>query len=454
MLKSVDIRAQLAQKTAEVQAIVELATVENRELTTEEKSSVDRIQGIEDKAGEIASLKSDYERAVRFESRVTELASGFGSTIGKSEESPQAKAITIPAKALRHGALNAFKGECAEKDAYVTGRWLAANFLGHEPSKNWLKDHGVQNSLSTDSNEKGGIFVPIETETSIIRLVEQYGVFRRYAQVTPMASDRKVQPVRTAGMTAYPVAETNTGNEGSNAGTKSEPAYTTAELVARKWKAWLKMSDELNEDSLISMADQVATEMALAFAYAEDNAGFNGDGTSAYHGIIGVMNALNAGSIYTSLAGNIAFSSLDYADFEGMAGKLPDFPGISPSWFITKEGYYASMHRLLSAAGGNDMNNLASGGGMTFLGHPVVFVNVLNKTLTNQTSTKLLAFGDLRMAALFGDRRGVTLSLTDQRYWDEDQIAIKATERFDINVHSKGTASEEGALLVLATPGA
>jgi len=453
MLKSSDIRAQLAQKTAEVQAIVELATVENRELTADEKGVVDRIQGIEDKPGEIAALKSDYERAVRFESRVSELAGDFGAKVGQPEKQPESKAITIPARARRHGALNAFQGVDAEKDAYVTGRWLAANFLGHEPSKNWLKDHGVQNALSTDSNEKGGIFVPIETETSIVRLVEQYGVFRRYAQVTPMASDRKVQPVRTAGMTAYPVAETNTGNEGSNTGTKSEPAYTTAELVARKWKAWLKMSDELNEDALISIADQVATEMALAFAYAEDNAGFNGDGTSTYHGIVGVMNALNAGSLYTAIGGNTAFSTLDYADFEAMAGKLPDFPGITPAWFISKEGYYASMHRLLSAAGGNDMNNLMSGGGMTFLGHPVVFVNVLNKTLTAQTNTKLLAFGDLRMAALFGDRRGVTLSLTDQRYWDEDQIAIKATERFDINVHSKGTASEEGALLILQTPG-
>jgi HK97 family phage major capsid protein len=453
MLKASEIRANLAQKSAEVQAIVELATVENRELTTDEKGVIDRIQGIEDKPGEITALKSDLERAIRFESRVNELASGYSGSLGKPE-APAAKAIAIPARARRHGVLNAFKGDNAEQSAYITGRWLAANFLDHKPSAKWLREHGVKNALSTDSNEKGGIFVPIETETSIVRLVEEYGVFRRYAQVTPMASDRKVQPVRTAGMTAYPVAETNTGNEGSNTGTKSEPSYTTAELVARKWKAWLKMSDELNEDSIISMADQVATEMALAFAYAEDNAGFNGDGTSAYHGITGLMNALNAGSIYTAVAGNTAFSTLDYADFEGMAGKLPDFPGISPAWFISKEGYYASMHRLLSAAGGNDMNNLASGGGMTFLGHPVVFANVLNKVLTAQTSTKILAFGDLRMAALFGDRRGVSLSLTDQRYWDEDQIAIKATERFDINIHSKGTATAEGAILVMATPGA
>lgn len=306
--------------------------------------------------------------------------------------------------------------------------------------------------MSTDSNEKGGIFVPTEMQTSIIRLVEKHGVFRQYSKVTPMGSDRKVAPVRIAGMTAYPVAETRDSNEGSNAGTRSEPRYTNIELVARKWKAWVKMSDELNEDALISIADEVALEMALAFAYAEDTAGFLGDGTSAYHGIVGVLNAVNAGSVHIADTGNTSFGALDMADFEGIVGKLPDYEGINPAWFISKAGYYASMHRLLMAAGGNTAENLENGGRPMFLGYPVVFTSVLNKTLTSQTDTKLLVFGDLRMASLFGDRRKMTMSLTDQRFWDEDQIAIKGTERFDINIHSRGTAADPGAILVLQTP--
>lgn len=452
MLKSSDIRAAMADKSAQVQAIVELATAEERELTADEKAIVDKVQGIGDAPGEIQALQQDLERAIRFESRVKEIANGL--TLEPSTE-PDAhpKAIVVPARAKLHGRLKAYTGETAEQDAYVAGRWIAANFWNHAPSKKWLKEHRVSNAMSESEDDRGGIFVPTEMSLAIIRLVESFGIFRQFAQIDPMASDRKVCPVRVAGLTATPVAETTRANEGSNTVAVQDIVYTNIELVARKWKVVVKVSDELNEDSLISLAEQVTTEAAQAFAYAEDNSGFNGDGTSAYHGIVGVLNAVNAGSVSAAAAGNTAFSTLDMSDFEAMAGKLPDFPGINPAWFISKEGYYASMHRLMMAAGGNTVENIAAGGRPAFLGHPVVYTNVLNKTLTAQASTKLLAFGDLNMAVKFGDRRAMTMSLTDHRYWDEDQIAIKATERFDINVHSKGSATEAGAILVLETPG-
>ena len=106
------------------------------------------------------------------------------------------------------------------------------------------------------------------------------------------------------------------------------------------------------------------------------------------------------------------------------------------------------------AANGTLPSDIAAGGGLRFLGCPVVLSNVMNSTLTAQTATDIAALGDLRLAVRFGDRRQMTLSATDQRYWDEDQVAIKATERFDINVHSKGTATAAGAVMVLRTPGA
>lgn len=450
MKKSTDIRAMIAQKKAQIQAVVELATTEERELTAEEKTLIDGIQGIGDKAGELQSLQADLERAIKFEARVDEIATG----IGERKPKPKEKAVVVPPRARVHGGLKAFKGDKAEENAYTFGRYVAAKFFNHEKSKQWLREHGMKNALSEGSNEKGGLFVPVETTTTIIRLVEEFGVIRQYSQIEPMGSDRKVVPVRTGGMTAYPVAETNTANEASNTGTQSEPAYTNIELVARKWKAWCKMSDELSEDSLVMIADQLAMEAALAFAYAEDNFGFNGDGGSTYHGITGILNAVAAGSIYTAAAGNTAFSTLDLLDFITMKGKLPRYPGIRPAWFISQEGYCDSMERLLLAAGGNAVVDIANGGVPMFLGSPVVITNVLNSTLTTQTSTNILAYGDLRMATRFGDRRRMTAKLTDQRYWDTDQIAVKFEERVDFVVHSRGTTSTAGAVLVMATPGA
>lgn len=435
---------------AKTQAIIEAAQNEDRDLTSEEEEILADITD-----NQIPAVDAKRERFVKIDqaaqNRIHQRVDDGDVTIGNDGASLEPiSRVTVPASNRVHGELKAFENNSdGEKEAYVTGRWFAANFLEHQASKDWLSSHGFDNSLSSGDNQGAGVLVPTEASRSIIRLVEQYGVIRRECSNEPMGSDRKVVPVRVSGMTAYPVAETTTANEGSNTGTKSEPTYKNIELVARKWKAWCKMSDEVNEDSYVSLGDQIAVESALAFAYAEDNAGFNGDSTSTYHGITGILNAVKAGSV--KVGSGTAFSSLVMADFETMMGALPDFPGISPKWYISKEGYYASMHRLLMASGGNTATNLENGGRPVFLGLPVVFVNVMNKVLTAQASTRVALLGDLNMGVKFGDRRQVTMSLTDQRYWDEDQIAIKATERFDINVHSTGTASEEGCILALDT---
>jgi HK97 family phage major capsid protein len=441
-----------------VVAITQLATEEKRDLTTDEKTEIDAINGVEGKPGQIDNLQVELERAVKIESRLADIAAIRGGKKIKNignDGSPK-PTIKIPARAKVHGELRAFKGRNADRNAFVAGQFLAGHILGNEKSKRWLKDHGIKirNSLSTDANEGAGIFVPNEMSLSIIRLVEEFGIARKYCKISPMSSSTKTQPVRVAGMKASPVSETKKANEGSNTGTQSQPGYTNVELVARKWKTWVKMSDEITEDIAIMIADEVAVECAQAFSEAEDDALFNGDGTSAFHGITGVMAAILAGSVHTALAGNTAFSTLDIDDFRTMKGKLPRYPGMRPAWFISPEGYADSMERLQLAVNGTTPRDVADGGLPRFLGYPVVESNSLNSILTAQASTNLVVLGDLRMGTLFGDRRQMTLSATDQRYWDEDQVAIKATERFDINVHSKGTATKAGAIMVLQTPAA
>lgn len=453
MLTVKELNAKVMELSASIEAIAKLAEEEKRELTPEEIIEADRLLAAKD-----LIVNEQLPRAIKLETCRAEALARFQGNADRREQTAtgrETRVIIVPARAKVHGRLKAFIGEDAEQNAYVAGRWLAANFLGHSKSKAWLKEHGIRNAMSESEDDRGGIFVPTEMSTTIIRLVEEFGIFRQFASNEPMGSDSKTIPVRVSGLTATPVGETTRANEGSNKVTAQDITYTVVELIARKWKVVVKMSDELNEDALISMADQVSMEAALAFAYAEDNAGFNGDGTSAYHSITGIINAVLAGSIFTAAAGHTAFSTLTMSDFESMVGKLPDYKGINPSWFISKAGYYASMHRLTMAAGGNTAENLQNGGRPVFLGYPVVISQVLNKTLAAQTSTRgLLAFGDLNMGVKFGDRRRVTMSVADQAFWEEDQIAIKATERFDINVHSTGTATAAGAVLILSTPGA
>ena len=137
-----------------------------------------------------------------------------------------------------------------------------------------------------------------------------------------------------------------------------------------------------------------------------------------------------------------------------MMGKLANYSGIMPEWYISPEGYYDSMARLTTAAGGASKMDMEDDFRPVFHGRPVNFVNVMNSTLTAQTSQDGLAYyGDLRMGAYLGIRRGVTIAGDSSVYFATDEIAVRATERIAVNVHDAGTASAAGAIVGLTTPG-
>jgi HK97 family phage major capsid protein len=346
----------------------------------------------------------------------------------------------------RAGKLRAFSGEDAQLDAFRCGQWLAATLFGNEKAALWCKEHGVESlAMSTGENTKGGALVIDEFEAALIKLREEYSVTRRVCAVTPMASDTKNKPRRTGGLTAYAIGD-------NQEVTASDAAYNNVQLVARKWGVLSKHSSELDEDAVISMADELIEEAAYAFSSAEDGAFILGDGTSTYHGIVGVKNAVAAGSVVTAPSGDVSFATLILDTFESMVGKLPEYPGINPVWIISKIGFATSMQRLMDAAGGNTIDHLERGpSGRQFLGYPVV-VSQKMPTAPAADATGVVFFGDFRMGALLGDRRATRVLVSRERYLEFDQIGILSTTRFDINVHGRGDASSAGPIISLTLP--
>jgi len=51
-----------------------------------------------------------------------------------------------------------------------------------------------------------------------------------------------------------------------------------------------------------------------------------------------------------------------------------------------------------------------------------------------------------------GERRGITIKRSDHRYFENDQIGILGTERFDVNVHDMGDTVVAGPLVSLVSP--
>ena len=460
----------LNQKIKEAQAL-DAKAKGGTELTDDELGKLEAL------AEEIASLKAeiaaDTEAA---EKRTARLAAARAGVSGVSDWLQQSagrrtapgnpepaeptrqsyRGISIPDRARRYGTpqnfmrISASRAEAQER-AFRLGAWVAA-CAGNKKYRNWCEKNGIEVQAVDHvegSNEMGGFFVPDALDADIIDLREQYGVFPRFARKVPMSSLNMKRLRRAGGLTAYYVGETTNV-------TKSTKSWDWVEMTAKDLAALAIFSRDLDDDSVISIGDDLAREMAYAFAVAIDNAGFVGDGTSTYGRITGITNALkNLSGTIANIAGLVVgtgnlYSELALVDFEGVAAKLPNYAN-NPNtrWFCHQSFYWNVMHRILIATGGTTRGDVEAGRAKNFLGWPVEFTFAMPSVEAN--SQVCCVLGDLSLAADMGDRAGTTLSFSDQasiadgsatiNLFQSRQKAVLAAMRYDINCHDVGNAS-------------
>ena len=377
----------------------------------------------------------------------------------KSAPAPRRKAASIAARMSAPaivrprvwGSLKNFKnderGDAVDK-AQRFGHWLLAS-KGNRKSLAFCDCNGIEVKAHTEGvNSAGGFLVPDEFETELISLREEFGVFRREARVRPMTSDTLRVPRRSATLTAYPAGE-------ATAITESTQTFESVLLVAKKWGVLTTVSNELNEDAFVNLADDVAGEIAYAFAKAEDQAGFIGDGTSTYNGIEGVATILAAGTddVQHIEAGLTNAADITKADIHDLMGLLPAYADTpNCKFYMHKSTWHAGFERTAIDYGGTSGREVLDGyrGQPSFLGYPVVFTQAMESG-TFAANSAVALFGDLTLAASFGDRRQTTIQISDSALnaFEQDELAIRGTERFDINVHDTGDSSTTGPIVAL-----
>jgi HK97 family phage major capsid protein len=182
-----------------------------------------------------------------------------------------------------------------------------ATIGGDQASRQWCREHGlITNAMGENNDLLGGVLVIPQFESAIINLKETFGVFGQYVRNVPMTSDQWIGPRRLSGLTAYAVTE-------AQQITDSDATMNQVSLTAKKWGTLTRISSELSEDAIIAVADFLANEIAYAHAVKEDQAGFLGDGTTTHNGIVGLANALLAGSVSTAAGGQNTAAALTIA---------------------------------------------------------------------------------------------------------------------------------------------
>jgi len=348
-------------------------------------------------------------------------------------------------KARMYGSLKNLK---SKETAYKFGRW-ALGAIGHQKSADWCRSNGIPLIRVKGSvegiNSAGGFVVPDEFESEIITLREQYGVFRRNARIVPMGSDVKRLPKRTSTYTAYFVGE-------ASAITESQPVLDQIQLTAKKLAVVTTISSELNEDNVVSLGDEFAGETAYAFSLKEDDCGFNGDGTSSFGGIVGLNTALSNATFQISDGAATNYAGVTLAEISAGLAKLPAWAAQRNNIkiYCPKQVFHAVFERIAATAGnGASMTEIANS--MTsprFLGYPVEFTQVISTTSPGAGSV-FAYIGDLQQGCIVGDRRAQTIAFSDSALnaFEQDEIAVRATERFDIVCANVGSASASGAVI-------
>lgn len=445
---SADWRVEIDELSDTNQALIDIAEKEERELRAEEKDL------FESNMKKLETAQASLKDAEQFEAHKREIAAMrvAAQTVPNSPVNPIGPRGAADRLNIQHrlGPLRAFKGESAARDAYDSGMWLRGmiarnNRRVDEEAESQIAKRGwtISNVATEGVPTGGGYLVPTPLSNAIIDVRALAGVSRQLCRVVPMTAETQTIAKKTSGTTVYYPGENGTI-------TASDQAWAQVNLTAKKRAILSKVSQELRDDAVIAIIDDLASQMGTDFAVQEDKELIDGDGTSNYGGVSGILATLGSAGIATAATGHDTWGEQDMADFTATMAILPDKYWQYPlAWLCSSGFYFGAMLRVQAAAGGNTISSLEQGanGRPMFLGYPVYFTNHLD-TSTTAASTCAL-FGAFSQAVVIGDRMGISIAQSEHLGFAEDVLAIRATTRYDINCHAMGsaTAGDVGAIV-------
>lgn len=456
MKKSDELKAKIADATDRAEAIINLAKDKDgndRTLTADESKQWKAI--MDEKDGEITKLTAEYNAALAYEAEVARLRAAK-TTVNTPQQvytsdGRQANgdgANAMPDIRLVTPNLKAFKGEHALRDAYDCSLWFKAVTRRDQAAKEkciarrgagWF--YATQNETSPTD---GGYLVPPTFLTALTVYREQVGVSRRLARVLPGSGASVTFAKQSSGTTVYYPAE-------ESAITASSAAFARVTMIPRKRAILTYISTELNDDAMVSMMDVVATDMAHQFALKEDQEYILGDGTSTYGTVLGVKNAIGSAGLVSAATGNDTWPEITYGDLaKAMAAVSDVYQSMPMAWLCSASFKWQVFDRLTLAQGGSLSINMVDGVPQAmFAGYPIVVTDRM--PTTTATATLCACFGAFSNATAIADWQDVRIDTSEHYAFNTDQIAVRATTRYDISCHQCGDAATAGAIIGFKT---
>ncbi len=296
-------------------------------------------------------------------------------------------------------------------------------------------------AMNEGTGSAGGFLVPEEFAAEIARIEEDYGLARKFARVRKMKSDTLNVPTLSTSVSVYWPGE-------ATAGTASTPVLGNVALAAKQMVGITVYSNELLEDADVSVVQELSDLFAEAFAGEEDNQAFNGTG-SPFTGILGNSSV----TVVTMASGQDTFPELTLNDLRDLVANVKSSILPTAAFYmhrlvwnmvqkLTENSQHVSTFQNPIVPMEGDLKGAGNGFGLRpagyLWGYPVYLSDKMPSTTA--VSTKYVIFGSIQKGLFFGDRRQVTMKISEDgvvggvSLFETSQAAIRITERIAITV--------------------
>jgi HK97 family phage major capsid protein len=328
--------------------------------------------------------------------------------------------------------------------------YLASKFLRRDPRalKMWGEFHteasALRKAMDTATSAEGSDWVPTGFSNELIRQVRlQLKVSALHRRIAMPTNPFKL-PIDGADASAYLFAEST--SDTATKITASTPGTSDVTFDAVKLACRVLTSTDLEEDSVVAILPLLRDKIVNALAEAQENATINGDtaGTHQDSDVTASTDTRKAWDGYRKLA--LSAAKVDCATFNktnlrAIRTAMAKY-GVNPNnlaWVAGVNVYnkMLGLDEVVTLDKYGPSATLLTGELGKFDGIPIVVSEFMREDLnasgvydgvtTDKTALALV----YRPAFLYGDRRNITLRVSQELYMETDQDVAIATQRLD-----------------------
>ena len=274
--------------------------------------------------------------------------------------------------------------------------------------------YDVVNALQIGTDSEGGYLAPDEFERTLVTALEDENIFRKLAKVIQTSSgDRKIPVVTTHGSASWLDEEELVP--------ESDEAFGQTSIGAFKLGTFIKVSDELLNDSVFDLQSYITSEFARRIGHKEEDAFFVGDAAGKPTGIFHTTGGAQVG---VTTAGSTALTVDEVIDL----------------FYSLKSPYRRNAVFVMNDATVKAIRKLKDGQGQ-YLWQPAMTAgtpdSILNRPVytsayvpTIAAGAKSIAFGDFGYYWI-ADRQGRSFKRLNELFATTGQVGFMATQRVD-----------------------